>query len=131
MDTNGITPAQSSDGSVTRFERYDCSGGCPVEAALEIIAHKWKGLIVWHLLPGPLRFSALQRACGTVSQRVLTKALRDLEADGILIRTSYPEVPPRVEYTLTHKGAALGPALSALKEWGETHGPSERGGEAA
>ena len=131
MDTNGSPPIRSTDEPVTRFERYDCSGGCPVEAALEMIAHKWKGLIVWHLLPGPMRFNALQRACGTVTQRVLTKALRDLEADGIVIRTSYPEVPPRVEYTLTPKGAALAPALAALKEWGETHGPSQRGGGAA
>ena len=102
-----------------RFERYDCSGGCPVEAGLEQISGKWKGLVIYHLLGGTMRFSALSRALGTVTQRSLTKHLRELEADGIVHREVYPEVPPKVEYSLTPKGQALGPVIEALADWGQ------------
>ena len=103
-----------------RFDRYDCSGGCPVEAGLEQIAGKWKGLVIYHLLGGTMRFNALSRALGTVTQRSLTKQLRELEADGIVYRKVYPEVPPKVEYSLTDKGLALHPVIEALAEWGQT-----------
>ncbi|MEO1106452.1 MAG: helix-turn-helix domain-containing protein [Pseudomonadota bacterium] len=104
---------------MNRFERYDCSGGCPVEAGLEQISGKWKGLVIYHLLGGTMRFSALSRALGTVTQRSLTKQLRELEADGIVHREVYPEVPPKVEYSLTPKGQALGPVIEALADWGQ------------
>ncbi|MEM9736786.1 MAG: helix-turn-helix domain-containing protein, partial [Pseudomonadota bacterium] len=76
-----------------RFARYDCSGGCPVEGALEQISGKWKGLIVYHLLDGTLRFNELSRRVGSVTQRSLTKQLRELEADGIVHREVFAVVP--------------------------------------
>lgn len=106
---------------MTRFERYDCSGGCPVEATLELIGGKWKGVILFHLLQDEvLRFNALQRAVGGVTQRMMTKQLRELEADGLIERKVYPVVPPKVEYRLTAKGLSLKPILLALQHWGET-----------
>ena len=101
-----------------RFENYDCSRGCPVEASLEIIGGKWKGVVLFHLLEGTMRFGELQRSIGGVTQRVLTKQLRELEADGLINRTVYPVVPPKVEYSLTDKGRTLEPILLALQAWG-------------
>ena len=109
-----------------RFERYDCSDGCPVEAALEQIAGKWKGLIIYHLMDGTLRFNELSRRVGTVTQRSLTKQLRELEADGIVCRDVFAVVPPRVEYSLTEKGQQLRDAIEALRLWG-THHPKQIG----
>lgn len=101
-----------------RFENYDCNAGCPVEAALEQISGKWKGLIVFHLLDGTLRFNELARRVGNVTQRSLTKQLRELEADQIVHRKVFAVVPPRVEYSLTAKGEELRPVISALRNWG-------------
>ncbi|MEL6316555.1 MAG: helix-turn-helix domain-containing protein [Pseudomonadota bacterium] len=108
-------------GATRRFERYDCNGGCPVEAALEQIAGKWKGLALFHLADGPKRFNELKRLAGSVTQRTLTKQLRELEADGLISRTVYAVVPPKVVYALTPKGAALTPVLMALRDWGAAH----------
>jgi DNA-binding HxlR family transcriptional regulator len=108
-----------------RFENYDCSGGCPVEGALEQIAGKWKGLIVYHLMDGTLRFNELMRRVGTVTQRSLTKQLRELEADGIVHREVYAVVPPRVEYSLTPKGQSLREVILALRAWGMEYPRSE------
>lgn len=106
------------DPSSPRFERYDCSDGCPVEAALEQIAGKWKGLILYHLLDETLRFNELLRRVGSVTQRSLTKQLRELEAHGIIRREVFAVVPPKVEYSLTDKGRELRGALEALRQWG-------------
>ena len=106
---------------MTRFEKYDCSGGCPVEAALEVIGGKWKGVTLFHLLDGVKRFNDLQRDVGNVTHRMLTKQLRELEDAGLVNREVYPVVPPKVEYSLTKKGETLRPILNALKDWGETH----------
>ena len=106
------------DTTDTRFERYDCSDGCPVEAALEQIAGKWKGLIVYHLLEETLRFNELARRVGNVTQRSLTKQLRELEADGIVHRKVFAVVPPRVDYSLTAKGRQLRDVINALGTWG-------------
>ncbi|MDH3669261.1 MAG: helix-turn-helix transcriptional regulator [Paracoccaceae bacterium] len=106
---------------VKRFQRYDCSDGCPVEAALEQIAGKWKGLIIYHLMEGTLRFNELSRRVGTVTQRSLTKQLRELEMDGIVHREVFAIVPPRVEYSLTEKGVLLRPVIEALGKWGTEH----------
>ena len=103
---------------MSRFETYDCSQGCPVEATLEIIGGKWKGIILFHLLDGTKRFSELQRAAGTVTQRMLTKQLRELENDGVVARKVYPVVPPKVEYSMTEKGRSLEPILVAMRDWG-------------
>lgn len=104
-----------------RFERYDCSGGCPIEAALEQIAGKWKGLIVYHLMEETLRFNELKRRVGDVTQRSLTKQLRELEADEIVHRTVFAVVPPRVDYSLTEKGRELSDVISALGDWGSRY----------
>ena len=94
---------------------------CPVEATLELIGGKWKGIVLFYLLDGRLRFSELKRKIGCVTQRMLTKQLRELEASGLVNRIVYAEVPPRVEYELTEEGESLKPVLKALKKWGEEH----------
>ena len=101
-----------------RYDTYDCSEGCPVEAALEQIGGKWKGLVLYHLLEGPVRFNALKRQVGDVTQRMLTKQLRELEADGLVRREVFPVVPPKVEYSLTDKGVSLREIVLALRDWG-------------
>lgn len=101
-----------------RHERYDCNFGCPVEAALEAIGGKWKGVILFHLQSGTKRFNELRRLIPDVTQRMLTKQLRELESDQIIFRNIYPEVPPRVEYSLTEFGETLSPILTALQQWG-------------
>jgi DNA-binding HxlR family transcriptional regulator len=89
------------------------------ELALKVIQGRWKLLILRELVDGIRRFSDLQRALQGVSQKVLTAQLRDLETDGVVHRTVYPEVPPRVEYALTDLGVALLPVLDGLHAWGE------------
>ncbi|WP_419902919.1 winged helix-turn-helix transcriptional regulator [Kiloniella sp.] len=101
-----------------RFDNYNCSEGCPVEAALEVIGGKWKGVALYHLLESTKRFSELQRDIGNITQRMLTKQLRELEQDGLVHREVYPVVPPKVEYSLTSKGNTLRPILLALRDWG-------------
>ena len=104
-----------------RHERYDCNFGCPVEAALEALGGKWKGLILFHLKDGTRRFNELRRLIPDITQRTLTRQLRELEEDQIVERTVYPEVPPRVEYELTDFGKTLIPILEALYEWGKEY----------
>ena len=94
---------------------------CPVETTLTLIGNKWKVLILRDLIPGTKRFGELKKSLGTVSQKVLTAQLRDMEADGLLTRTVYPEVPPRVEYTLTDLGMSLKPVLDSMWIWGENY----------
>lgn len=94
---------------------------CPVETTLTLISDKWKVLILRDLLPGTKRFGELKKSIGTVSQKVLTSQLRQMENSGLLIRTVYPEVPPRVEYTLTDLGYSLKPILDAMWNWGEDY----------
>ena len=91
---------------------------CPVETTLTLISDKWKVLILRDLLPGPKRFGELKRSVGNVSQKVLTAQLRQMEDSGLLQRTVYPEVPPRVEYALTALGHSLKPILDAMENWG-------------
>lgn len=92
---------------------------CPVETTLMLIGDKWKVLILRDLLPGTKRFSELKKSIGTVSQKVLTAQLRDMERNGLVNRKVYPEVPPRVEYSLTELGRSLKPILDAMWDWGE------------
>lgn len=94
---------------------------CPVETTLTLISDKWKVLIIRDLLSGTRRFGELKRSLGGVSQKVLTSQLRQMEESGLLTRTVYPEVPPRVEYTLTELGYSLRPVLEALRDWGEEY----------
>ncbi len=94
---------------------------CSVETTLTLISDKWKVLIIRDLLPGTKRFGELKKSIGNVSQKVLTSQLRQMEGSGLLIRTVFPEVPPRVEYTLTELGQSLKPVLDAMWNWGEEY----------
>lgn len=94
---------------------------CPVETTLMLISDKWKVLILRDLLDGTKRFGELRKSIGSVSQKVLTAQLRQMEESGLLIRTVYPEVSPRVEYTLTDLGYSLKPVLDAMRSWGEDY----------
>ena len=98
-------------------------GQCAVERVLDVIANKWAVPILFVLTrsEAPVRFRALQRALGEMSQKELTRHLRELERFGLIARTVYPEVPPRVEYVLTALGRSLQPALQGLAVWGEEH----------
>ena len=91
---------------------------CPVETTLMLIGDKWKVLILRDLMNGTMRFGELKKSIGTVSQKVLTAQLRDMEEKGLLTRKVYAEVPPRVEYTLTETGDSLKPVLDAMWAWG-------------
>ena len=91
---------------------------CPVETTLMLIGDKWKVLILRDLMDGTKRFGELKKSIGTVSQKVLTAQLRDMEEKGLLTRKVYAEVPPRVEYTLTETGYSLKPVLDARWAWG-------------
>ena len=94
---------------------------CPVAATVRLIGNKWKLLIIRNLLDRPWRFNELQKNLEGISQKVLTDSLRSMEADGIITRTVYPEVPPRVEYALSELGESLKPILDAMKAWGESY----------
>lgn len=91
---------------------------CPVETTLMLISDRWKVLIIRDLLSGTKRFGEIKKSVGNVSQKVLTANLRSMEDSGLLTRKVYPEVPPRVEYTLTETGYSLKPILDAMVTWG-------------
>ena len=92
---------------------------CPVETTLTLIGDKWKVLILRDLMPGTKRFGELKKSIGSVSQKVLTAQLRDMEKNGLVHREVYAEVPPRVEYSLTELGRSLRPILDSMWSWGE------------
>lgn len=94
---------------------------CPVATTVQLIGNKWKLLILRNLLQRPWRFNELQKNLEGISQKVLTDSLRSMEADGIITRTVYAEVPPRVEYALSELGESLKPILEAMRVWGEMY----------
>lgn len=102
-------------------KKIDELPACPVETTLMLIGDKWKVLILRDLMPGTKRFGELKKSIGGVSQKVLTAQLREMETDGLVRRTVYPEVPPRVEYTLTALGRSLKPILDAMWDWEEAY----------
>ena len=91
---------------------------CPVATTVRLIGSKWKLLILRNLLARPWRFNELKKNLEGISQKVLTDSLRSLEEDGIVTRTVYPEVPPRVEYSLSELGNSMRPIISAMEQWG-------------
>ena len=91
---------------------------CPVATTVSLIGSKWKLLIMRNLLARPWRFNELQKSIDGISQKALTEALRSMEADGIVSRTVYPEVPPRVEYALTKLGESMRPIIKSMETWG-------------
>jgi DNA-binding HxlR family transcriptional regulator len=106
-----------------RKQRHDPAEviDCPMEAALDLVGGKWKGVILFRISEKTRRFNELHRIVCKVTPRMLTKQLRELEADGLVRRTVYAEVPPRVEYDLTGKGQTLIPVLKMLMDWGAEH----------
>ena len=94
---------------------------CPVATTVALIGSKWKLLIIRNLLQRPWRFNELKKDLEGISQKVLTDSLRSMEEDGIIKRTVYPEVPPRVEYALSDLGETMRPILDAMQEWGTNY----------
>lgn len=94
---------------------------CPVATTVQLIGNKWKLLIIRNLLNRPWRFNELKRDLDGISQKVLTDSLRSMEEDGIITRTVYPEVPPRVEYALSELGETMRPILSSMEQWGANY----------
>ncbi len=94
---------------------------CPVATTVSLIGSKWKLLIMRNLLGRPWRFNELQKSIDGISQKALTEALRSMVADGIVIRKAYPEVPPRVEYSLTELGESMRPIIKAMENWGTAY----------
>jgi DNA-binding HxlR family transcriptional regulator len=107
LENAGVAPAPVAPGFT-----------CGLDATLRIISGKWKPLILYFLLRGPTRYGELKRAVRDVSDKVLIQQLKELDADGVLLRTDYKEVPPRVDYTLTPLGQSLALALEPLCTWG-------------
>lgn len=99
---------------VVREKEYNCE----FEFTLDMISGKWKGLILWYLKDGTLRYGELKKELGNITQKMLTQTLRELETTGLVTRKVYPVVPPKVEYTMTERGAKLVPIFVELIEWG-------------
>lgn len=102
-----------------RKQRHKAYTNCPVEAGLDLIGGKWKPIILFRILEETRRFNELRRLLPAITQRMLTTQLRELERDGLIGRTVYPEIPPKVEYSITAFGQTLEPVLLALKAWAE------------
>ena len=103
------------------MKRLNGKSGCAVEVTLSVMGGTWKPIVLFHLLKGKKRFGELQRSIGGITQRMLTLQLRELEAAGIVERTVYAEVPPRVDYALTPLGHSLKPVLLAMRDWGTAY----------
>ena len=100
---------------------------CPAERTLEFLSGKWRSMVIFWLLEGPLRFNELQRRLGAITHRTLSKTLKDMEADGLVERTDYGEIPPRVDYSLTIRGRSLEPVLKAMEEWARIQADQNEG----
>lgn len=104
-----------------RHTRFDCNPGCAVETTVSLIDGKWKCVILHALLSGTMRFNELRRRIPDVTPRMLTNQLRELETDGLVVRTVFAEVPPKVEYALSDLGRSLEPVIDGLRTWGREH----------
>jgi DNA-binding HxlR family transcriptional regulator len=102
-------------------KRYHSSTNCPITATIDVIGGKWKPIILFVLLDGALRFGEIHRIIPGMALKVLSRQLKELEQDGLITRTAYPEVPPRVEYSLSPKGETLRPVMLLLSEWSTEH----------
>lgn len=103
---------------VYRDQEYKCA----IDVTLAVVGGKWKASILWHLAQQTMRFSDLQRQFSDTTRKMLTRQLRELEADGLVHRQVYPQVPPKVEYSLTEKGRGLSPLLELMCDWGKQYG---------
>ena len=111
-----VTFASSNGVAVVKHQRLS-ETGCPVDFCAALISGRWKPTILYHLEQGPARFNVLRRLIPGVTARILTLQLRELEADGLISRTVFSQVPARVDYALTAEGVSLGPILCAMAEW--------------
>lgn len=100
----------------------DDPSGCPAEMTLDFLAGKWRPMIIYWLLQGPMRFNELQRRLSAVTHRTLSKTLKEMEAGGLVTRHDYGEIPPRVDYSLTPRGRSLQPVLGAMERWAQDQG---------
>jgi DNA-binding HxlR family transcriptional regulator len=94
---------------------------CPVELTMKVLGGKWKMLILFHLNAGPKRFSELRKSINGITEKMLTQQLKELESDGVISRKVYPQVPPKVEYSLTEYGDTLAPVIKEMAKWGTVH----------
>ena len=108
-----------------RKQRHKAYTNCPVEAGLDIIGGKWKAILLFRILEEKRRFGELKKLMPGVTQRMLTNQLRELEADGLISRKVFAEVPPKVEYSITPFGKTLTPVLTELKKWAEANMPAK------
>jgi DNA-binding HxlR family transcriptional regulator len=104
-----------------RKQKHKTYTECPVEATLDLIGGKWKGIVLFHLMQGTKRFNELRRLVPDITQRMLTLQLRQLEKDGLIKRKIYKQIPPKVEYSLSDLGQTLIPILQQLEQWGIEH----------
>ena len=111
------TAKQPAGPLVYRDKVYSCG----IDVTLAVVGGKWKASILWHLAQGTMRFSELQRQFADTTRKMLTQQLRELEADGLVHRRVYPQVPPKVEYSLTAKGGSLYPILAQMCQWGQEY----------
>ena len=100
--------------------------GCPSETVLDLIAGRWKVMVIWWLMQGERRFNQLQRDLSGITHRTLARTLKEMEADGLVARRDYGEIPPRVEYSLTPLGRSLEPVLMAMDAWAQMNGGKMR-----
>ena len=112
--------------SSEHIDYKNCNNGveqhvCPVELTMKVLGGKWKMLILFHLNTGPRRFSELRKSITGITEKMLTQQLKELEADGVVSRKVYPQVPPKVEYSLTEYGDTLGPVIKEMAKWGNLH----------
>ena len=105
-------------GILTMARKYNWKTGCDVEATLSVVGGRWKPILVCHLLDGRKRFGEIRRLTPNATERMITLQLRELEADGVISRHVFPEVPPRVEYEITEFGRSLEAILTLMQEWG-------------
>ena len=114
-----------SEAAPMRKQRHKRYTNCPVEAALDIIGGKWKSIILFRVMEETRRFTDIRKLLPNITQRTLTNQLRELESDGLVKRKIYPEIPPKVEYSITNFGRTLEPVLLALKTWAEIQMPDK------
>jgi len=94
---------------------------CPVEATIDLIGGKYKSVILWHLVNGPLRYNEISKLVTRATPKMITQQLRELESDGLILRTVYPVIPPKVEYSLTDFGKSIIPVLDSMCKWGANY----------
>ena len=102
-------------------KKYAGAKDCPITSTIEVIGGKWKPIIIWLLMKGTMRFGELNKSVPGITLKVLSRQLKELETDGIIIRKAYPEVPPRVEYSLSEKGVSLQEVMILLADWSRSH----------